>query len=88
MPRSPKKKNILKPPPKDPPPGHPMYHEKLPLEVSQGQVGNAESLIISRAVSSGRKHGINLRAGIMNSGGVVFLSINIIITIIINIDRW
>ena len=74
MPRSAKKKNTLKPPPKDPPPGHPLYHKQLPLQVSKGQVGNPESVIISRAVSSGRKHGINLQAGILNSGGRIFNS--------------
>ena len=67
MPRSAKRK----PPPKDPPPGHPMYkHQSSSHSISNSskETENVESLIISRAISSGQKHGINLIAGTPNGG--------------------
>ena len=59
MPRSNKKRNPLKPPPKDPP--------KTSFEISS-LLAEERNLMISRVISSSRKHGVNLEHGSINPG--------------------
>ena len=61
MPRSNRKKNPQKPPPKDPP------YQSLPDTLSV-LLSKERNLMISRAINSGRKHGINLINGSQNPG--------------------
>ena len=59
MPRSNKKRTPLMPPPKDPP--------NTSFEISS-LLAEERNLMIKRAISSGRKHGVNLEPGSSNPG--------------------
>ena len=71
MPRSNKKKSPLKPPPKHPP----SWQSALPLkkivhssDVIAPLLETEKSLMISRTIFSGKKHGVNLKHGCSNPG--------------------
>ena len=66
MPRSNKKKNPFKPPVKHPPSTSQLLH--LPSPSQSYLMMQERNMMISRAISSGQKHGIKLKHGTSNPG--------------------
>ena len=65
MPRSNKKKKALKPPPKHPTSQH--IETEHPMTISNLMI-NERTTMVTRAICSGKKHGINLQPGQSNPG--------------------